>query len=75
MLDDTAFGWPAGRLAALPAGDYNVQPVLNRYETFHTADGRKLKLPADKGEGEGQRWAEVPRFFGHRYKGISALAL
>jgi hypothetical protein len=53
-----AFGWPAARLAALPAGEYLVQAVLNRYETFHLADGRVLKLPPD--QGEGQHWAEKP---------------
>jgi hypothetical protein len=57
-FDDTAFGWPARRLSALPAGDYLVQAVLNRYETFHLADGRVLKLPPDKGEG--QQWAGKP---------------
>jgi len=57
-FDDGAFGWPARRLSALPAGDYLVQAVLNRYETFHLADGRTLKLPPD--QGEGQQWAEKP---------------
>src|SRR5271163_1017838 len=58
ILDDRAFGWPAARLSALPTGDYLVQAVLNRYETFHLADGRILKLPPDKGEG--QQWAKKP---------------
>ncbi|HEY5206351.1 MAG TPA: hypothetical protein VIJ63_17385 [Roseiarcus sp.] len=58
VFDDGAFGWPARRLSALPAGDYLVQAVLNRYETFHLADGRTLKLPPD--EGEGQQWAQKP---------------
>ena len=40
LLDDTAFGWPATHLSAIPAGDYFVQAVLNRYEVFHLADGR-----------------------------------
>src|SRR5580700_9999049 len=53
-----AFGWPAPHLAALPSGDYLVQAVLNRYETFHLADGRVLQLPPDKGEG--QQWARKP---------------
>jgi len=57
-MDDTAFGWPARRLSSLPAGDYLVQAVLNRYETFHLADGRVLKLPPDRGEG--QQWAQKP---------------
>jgi hypothetical protein len=58
VLDDGAFGWPARRLSDLPAGDYLVQAVLNRYETFHLADGRVLKLPPD--QGEGQHWADKP---------------
>jgi hypothetical protein len=58
VLDDGAFGWPARHLSQLPDGDYFVQAVLNRYETFHLADGRVLKLPPDKGEG--QQWAEKP---------------
>jgi hypothetical protein len=57
-LDDRAFGWPARRLSDLPPGDYLVQAVLNRYETFHLADGRVLKLPPD--QGEGQRWQDKP---------------
>jgi hypothetical protein len=58
VLDDGAFGWPARRMSDLPAGDYLVQAVLNRYETFHLADGRTLKLPPDRGEG--QHWQTKP---------------
>ena len=58
LLDDAAFGWPAMRLSTVPAGDYFVQAVLNRYEDFHLADGRTLKLPPDKGEG--QQWWHKP---------------
>ena len=58
VLDDGAFGWPATHLSAIPAGDYFVQAVLNRYEVFHLADGRILKLPPDKGEG--QQWSHKP---------------
>jgi hypothetical protein len=58
VVDDTAFGWPAARLSAVPSGDYFVQAVLNRYETFHLADGRVLKLSPDKGEG--QHWGSKP---------------
>jgi hypothetical protein len=57
-VDDGAFGWPSRRLSGLPAGDYQVQAVLNRYETFHLADGRTLHLPPD--EGEGQHWEAKP---------------
>ena len=58
VLDDHAFCWPATHLSAIPAGDYFVQAVLNRYEVFHLADGRTLKLPPDKGEG--QQWWHKP---------------
>ena len=58
VLNENAFGWPAAHLAAVPTGDYLVQAVLNRYETFHLADGRILKLPPDRGEG--QQWANKP---------------
>ncbi|HTC38696.1 MAG TPA: hypothetical protein VK693_07075, partial [Steroidobacteraceae bacterium] len=58
VLNDMAFGWPAAHLSAIPSGDYYVQAVLNRYETYHLADGRTLKLPPDKGEG--QQWARKP---------------
>jgi hypothetical protein len=58
VIDDKAFGWPARRLSQVPPGDYLVQAVLNRYETFHLSDGRTLKLPPDKGEG--QQWARKP---------------
>jgi hypothetical protein len=58
VLADNAFGWPAAHLSAIPSGDYFVQAVLNRYESFHLADGRVLRLPPDKGEG--QQWASKP---------------
>jgi hypothetical protein len=58
IVDDKAFGWPARSIANLKPGDYTVQAVLNRYETFHLADGRVLKLPPDMGEG--QQWAKKP---------------
>jgi hypothetical protein len=58
IVDDGAFGWPARQLSSVPEGDYLVQAVLNRYETFHMADGRILQLPPD--QGEGQQWAHKP---------------
>jgi len=58
IIDSHAFGWPARSLAALKPGDYLVQAVLNRYETFHRADGAVLSLPPD--HGEGQNWALKP---------------
>ncbi len=57
-LDDAAFGYPVRYLHDVPAGDYFVQVVLHRYETFHRADGHTVKLPMDRGEG--QHWHLAP---------------
>jgi hypothetical protein len=57
-VDAQAFGYPMRSLGSLPSGRYWVQAVLNRYETFHRADGHTVKLPPDKGEG--QQWNSKP---------------
>lgn len=57
-VDAKAFGWPVQSLAAVKPGDYWVQAVLNRYETFHRADGAVIKLAPD--HGEGQHWNTKP---------------
>jgi len=38
-VDASAVGYPLANLLELPAGTYNVQAVLNVYETVHRADG------------------------------------
>jgi Putative esterase len=58
VFDATTLGYPAERLNDVPAGDYWVQAVLNIYDTFHLGNGRTLKLPPDKGEG--QHWMVKP---------------
>ncbi|HEX7023695.1 MAG TPA: hypothetical protein VF187_02660 [Gemmatimonadales bacterium] len=57
-MTDRAFGYPVRRLSGLPAGRYWVQAVLNRYQTFHRSDGKVVKLPPDRGEG--QQWNAKP---------------
>jgi hypothetical protein len=54
----TARGWPILSLRDVQAGDYYVQAVLNRYETFHRADGSVVQLHPDRGEG--QHWNVAP---------------
>ena len=54
VIDDRAFGFPVRYLHDVPPGEYYVQAVLHRYETFHRADGHVVKLPMDRGEG--QHW-------------------
>lgn len=58
VIDASAFGYPLRSLAELPAGEYFVQGLLHRYETFHRSDGHVVKLPMDRGEG--QRWNAAP---------------
>jgi hypothetical protein len=58
ILDASVFGYPLHSLASIPAGEYHVQALLNRYETFHRSDGQVVKLPPDKGEG--QHWNRKP---------------
>ncbi|RKY87217.1 hypothetical protein DRQ09_04800 [candidate division KSB1 bacterium] len=57
-IDETVFGYPLKSIAEIPSGEYWVQALLNRYETFHRSDGHTVKLPMDKGEG--QRWNRKP---------------
>jgi hypothetical protein len=57
-VGDSAVGYPVRTLKEVKPGDYNVQAVLNVYETFHRADGKTVKLAADRGEGH--HWASAP---------------
>ena len=57
-MDQRAFGYPLHSLDQLKPGDYWVQALLHRYETFHRADGQTVKLPMDRGEG--QQWSRAP---------------
>jgi len=50
-FDTASPGYPIWKLSDVPSGDYYVQVVLHRYETFHRADGHTVKLPMDRGEG------------------------
>ncbi|HEY2820170.1 MAG TPA: hypothetical protein VGJ06_03930 [Candidatus Acidoferrum sp.] len=57
-IDDSAFGYPVRFLHNVKPGEYYMQVVLNRYETFHRADGHIVKLHMD--QGEGQHWNVSP---------------
>jgi len=58
IIDDKAWGYPIRSLKDVPPGDYTVQAVLNKYETFHRSDGKVIKLHMD--QGEGQHWNSSP---------------
>jgi hypothetical protein len=61
VIDDKVVGWPVRSLKDIPPGDYYVQALINRYETFHRADGHTIKMPMD--QGEGQHWDQKPGNF------------
>jgi hypothetical protein len=56
-----AIGFPIKTMSDLPEGDYFVQGLLNRYETFQLKTGHTVKLPPD--QGEGQQWNRKPGNF------------
>ena len=58
IFDRTVLGYPLASLDRIPPGDYWVQGLLHRYETFRRADGHVVKLPMDRGEG--QHWNRAP---------------
>src|SRR5271165_1591887 len=58
IVDDKAWGYPIRSLKNVPSGEYTVQAVLNKYETFHRSDGKVVKLHMD--QGEGQHWNSSP---------------
>jgi hypothetical protein len=57
-IDETVFGYPHDSLADLPDGEYVVQAMLHRYDTFNLKNGKTVKLPMD--QGEGQLWWVSP---------------
>ncbi len=57
-FDPSALGYPVPSLGDIPAGEYHVQALLHRYETFERADGHVVKLPMNRGEG--QNWRTAP---------------
>ena len=58
VVDQGAFGYPLRSLSQVPAGEYWVQALLHKYETFRRSDGHTVKLPMDRGEG--QQWNRAP---------------
>ncbi|MEO0641132.1 MAG: alpha/beta hydrolase-fold protein, partial [Bacteroidota bacterium] len=53
-----AFGYPVRSFADLPSGEFFVQVLFHKYETFNRADGHIVNLPMDRGEG--QKWNRAP---------------
>ena len=58
LVSVNAFGYPIEKIKYVPAGDYYVQVLLHKYETFNLQTGNTVKLPMDRGEG--QHWNTAP---------------
>ena len=58
IFDKNVFGYPLKSIAEIPLGNYWVQALLHKYETFTRSDGHVVKLPMDRGEG--QHWNRAP---------------
>src|SRR6516165_1164438 len=43
LVDNHAFGYPLERLDRVPEGDYYVQALLHKYETFRLKNGHAVK--------------------------------
>ena len=57
-VDNEIFGYPVPSLDDIPAGEYWVQGLIHKYETFDLKTGHHVKLPMDRGEG--QHWHSAP---------------
>jgi hypothetical protein len=58
VIDADVFGFPHESISEVPPGEYYVQAVLHEYSTFHLSNGKTVKLPMDRGEG--QHWNRAP---------------
>ncbi|MGH1366821.1 MAG: hypothetical protein ACRBF0_24900 [Calditrichia bacterium] len=58
IIDNTTLGFPLKKLSDIPPGEYYIQALLNRYHTYKLANGKVVKLPPDRGEG--QQWNKKP---------------
>ncbi len=58
VIDGEVFGYPVQSLSQLEPGDYLVQALLHKYETFNLKAGHTVKRPMDRGEG--QQWNRAP---------------
>jgi hypothetical protein len=70
IVDANVFGYPVRSLSQVVPGEYWVQALLHRYETFKRSDGHTVKLPMDRGEG--QQWNRAP---GNLYSTPQKLAI
>jgi hypothetical protein len=58
VFDGTTLGYPINALKDIPAGEYYVQAVLNKYTKFERSDGYIVWMHND--QWEGQNWRRSP---------------
>ena len=70
IIDSKAFGYPVKSIDQIPPGEYFIQALLHKYETFNLKTGHTVQLPMDRGEG--QRWHSAP---GNYYSKVKKIVL
>jgi len=58
LIEEKHLGFPLAKLNDIPPGEYYIQALLNRYHTYNLSNGKTVKLPPDRGEG--QQWNRKP---------------
>lgn len=58
VIDYKAFGSPLESIAEIPAGNYFIQAVFNKYTRFKRSDGHVVWMHKD--QWEGQSWKRSP---------------
>jgi hypothetical protein len=58
VIDGSTLGYPIDQLRDLPAREYHVQALLNRYTRFDRSDGHTVWMHMD--QWEGQNWRRSP---------------
>ncbi len=58
VIDVSTLGSPLESLSELPAGDYYIQAVFNKYTEFKRSDGHTVWMHND--QWEGQNWKRSP---------------
>ena len=57
VIGSGVFGYPLADLNDLPSGDYYIQALFHKYETFNLSTGHTVKLPMNRGAGQNMKRA------------------
>ncbi|MDZ7738922.1 MAG: alpha/beta hydrolase-fold protein [Bacteroidales bacterium] len=57
LIGSGIFGYPIADLNDLPPGEYYLQALLHKYESFDLSTGHTVKLPLNRGAGQNLRRA------------------